>query len=154
MKIQTKTGIYMEALYNEESNKKLEDFCLNLSLNSVEWKNDFHTTILFSKQPFDGEIDFPMIRDRLVFPKELKLFSTNNPDMNALVLTLEAPQLVKIHKEYMKRYNLAYDFDEYQPHVTLAYIPNSYIATKPIDGIDFLEIEKINITNIKEQWLK
>jgi uncharacterized protein len=91
---------------------------------------DLHTTIIYSRTPIPESAQHSMDDEELkrkrwrFSPKSIELFS--GTDEQALVMLLEAPELVEIHNELIKA-GATHDFPEYNPHITLSYnVPVDY----------------------------
>lgn len=80
-----------------------------------------HTTLLYSRkhcpdyQPL-GTLNPPM---KLKFG-EFEIWPTQDKK-HALIVRLDAPQMIDRHNKLMKEHGATYDYDEYKPHITLSY---------------------------------
>jgi len=170
-KINYNTGVYIEAEVTSSSKQKIKKFIKELN-NDLKKKfnksfniddktiSEAHVTLIYSKKPFKGEIEFP-------FPKinskaiGFKKFDNEKEDIYALVLELDCPKCKDLHRYLMKKYKFIFDYDQYIPHLTISYkarditqemlneIKKEYIKKNKFPKIDF---DKINIEPLDKNW--
>jgi 2'-5' RNA ligase len=124
---------FLESI-DEKSNSNGQFIGVKLSVDSVkrlrEWIRDnkvkrplpnkeFHVTLLLDKKnkfPWNPAKYSPPIE---IDPRtyNLELFGPNN---DILVLSFSSPRLEKIHYEGRKEHSLSWDYDKYQPHITIS----------------------------------
>lgn len=109
-------GLFMAVHFTEETLDDLVALGETLGLENVTARNDFHTTIIFSKKYINLP---PITHDVKIDPATYswELFGHEN---NVLVLKYESPELKERFDAAMEL-GATYDFDEYKPHVTFAF---------------------------------
>jgi hypothetical protein len=153
--IDSKAGVYIEAKYTKDSETRLKDW-MNDNLHIIHPtkrliklnKSEIHTTIIYSQKPFRGSIEKYDIKGLKVTIDHLEVFG------NCLVAILNTEELKKLFKDYMDKYGFIYDFEEYKPHITLAYEVDvdilNYIK-KNIRPVT-LELDYLNIKELDPNW--
>lgn len=121
MEKKTPDGTYAGVRYDKDGVKLLSKYAEENDIPNPLDPNKVHTTLLYSRKYCPdyepaGKLDPPL---KAKFD-EMEVWPTQDKK-NALVVTLDAPELVKRHKTLMKELDATYDFDEYKPHITLSY---------------------------------
>ncbi len=84
--------------------------------------DDIHCTLLYSKKPCPDYNPLGNLKQPFTVGLSKPKNWTHTPDSEGvLVFELDAPEMVKRHKELMKEHDASYDFDEYVPHITISY---------------------------------
>lgn len=138
-------GTYAGYRYDKDGVALLSKYAKDTELPNPLDPAKTHTTLLYSKkhcpdyEPL-GKLDPPIkceIGKLEVWPTQSK--------KNALVVTLNAPDMNKRHKTLMDEHDATYDFDEYKPHITLSYdigdldvdkLPDIRDTIKEIDAVE------------------
>lgn len=112
-------GTFVGVKFDPETCEMLRKFAEDNDIPNPVPSDDYHCTVIYSKKYLpnmkaQGKLDDDIVAN----PKDFDLFGE---DKDSLVLKLDAPDLVKRHKDLMKEHGATYDFDEYIPHVTLSY---------------------------------
>jgi hypothetical protein len=103
---------------------------------AVQRPEDMHVTICYSKEPFDWDALEPKqdsIANHVISTRKVQQFG------DAVVLTFESPLLAEDHQE-LRDAGASYDFDKYQPHVTISWEkpPKDVEEIEPFQGtLDF-----------------
>ena len=122
-----KQGTYAGVKYSTKSVDAIRRYLKDNNIpNQVNTKK-IHTTLLYSRKflpkfKAQGMLTHPI---KATFEKFV-VWETTPPDpkqtpWNCLVMQLRCPELVNLHKRYMKEHEAEYDYDVYTPHVTLSY---------------------------------
>jgi len=121
--------------------KKHISIIKNVELNY----NSLHNTLIYSKAKLKEKV---IVKDYtyIATPLKLSLFGENN---DILVLELDSPELIKRNNELVEQYNFISDYDEYKPHITLAYkVELTNVDSIPLPNfVLFLtneQVEKLN----------
>lgn len=142
--MEEKQGIYISAILTDESKTKLYDFVeKNLNLDKKTAKEDYHTTIVYSRDPFP--VEFGTVDDfgtAIAFPSGYELFNTQDGG-KCLVLKLNCHFLHTMHHLFEKL-GASYDYDEYKPHITLCYNFTGELGTLLLPDFD-IKYEKLEI---------
>lgn len=151
-----KDGVYIELRPDRLTQNNIKSFCKKLQKLYPDLKlnkKEFHITIIFSKKPFKGKIEFPWSTSRGK-PKKWRLFGTKE---EFLVLELDFKKAVDLHKFLMKKYNFVFDYDQYTPHITFSYkndvIKNKDLKELILPNFDF-SFDKAEIQALDLKWDK
>lgn len=109
-------GVYISVNLSPSSTVELNAY-MQENLSTFKINKSLHCTLIYSQKPLKNEVQ---IEEYDAFGT-FKGFSLFGPDKNILVLELDCDTLVERNKELVQKYNFISDFDEYKPHVTLAY---------------------------------
>ena len=112
-------GIYLAAKFTQSNEDDLFIFIKDNNIPSTLTRDDFHSTIIYSRKyadlPINDTEDLGYAE-----PEKFHIFETQE-GKRALVILLKSDYLLNRHNELMKKYDLTYDFEEYLPHATLSY---------------------------------
>lgn len=141
-------GVYASCTYTESSLEALAEWLEDhIDIIPVPvTSNKIHTTIVYSHKRFevsDEHIDQlnSKIGDFEFKPKGITLLGDENS--KALVLLLDADPLISIHEKLLE-HGASHGFDEYIPHVTIAYEVPENFDVSPIKIPNFtLQPDKI-----------
>lgn len=147
-KQQSETGTYAGLLLSEESAKALRYFVQDHDVPEPVSSDIYHVTLLHSKK-YLPEYEAPGILERPYIGHTLEsaIWETSG-GQRALVVKFECSDLLKRHEELMDTHEAQFDYDEYQPHVTLSYDigdwePNlsklDYALNKYVENIVLIE---------------
>ncbi len=120
MKDYIKTRTNIKLIPTQQSIKNIIDFCKSVDINPVDFINDPHCTIVYSRDIFDVcDIKLPDVELPIV-AENLKLHLFDSPD-NGLVLVLifESAVIKDLFNHIKSNYNLRTLFPEIIPHITL-----------------------------------
>jgi hypothetical protein len=112
-------GLFCGVRYNDATVDAILKFINDNKIPNPVGRDDIHTTVLYSRKPvFDFE---PLGNNIPDWDIKFSGFDLFGEDKNVLVMLLVSPDLVQHHQELMGAYNASWDWDEYQPHITLSY---------------------------------
>lgn len=126
------TGTYAGVRFSEKTKSDIEQYQQQNQIPNPVGRDTLHSTLLYSRKPCPnyqpyGSYDQPMIGE----PQGLELWPMQTVDEQSkkycLVLRFNCDQLCERHKELMDQHQASYDFDQYIPHVTLAYGVNEQV---------------------------
>ena len=109
-------GTYAGVRFTKDTVAALQKYIEDNEIPHPE--NDFHATLLYSRKHLPKY--FPINYDPPM-PGKFKELKMLGPNKNALVISFDAPELEKRHKELRKEHNADWDFDSFIPHVTLSF---------------------------------
>lgn len=139
-------GVYASAILTDESKQQLYDFVdKNLNLDKKTAKEDYHTTVVYSRKPFGVKFgDVPLTPLAVLTTKATgyELFNTQDGG-KCLVLKLDSPFLTSLHNAYIGA-GASYDYDEYKPHITLCYNFTGELGALPLPDFD-IQYDKLEI---------
>lgn len=127
-------GTYAALLLTDNTKSALDDFCIRHSVpNKCQ---DYHTTIMYSRKHHP---DFSPIPDAIHYgtPIAFDVFTDRRTDKNCLVLKYRSLSIEKRHYDLKNRFGATWDFDTFEPHITLSY-----------DIGDF-DVSKLSVADIK-----
>ena len=133
-------------LYPQDA-KRLHQFALDNEIPNPEPADRMHVTVLYSRKVVPdfkplGKLKSPMRGT----PIEAKIFGEG--DEKALVIVLDAPEVVARHKYIQNKYDEAtHDHDEYIPHVTLSYNAGDF-------DLERLDVSSIGMITLVEEYTK
>lgn len=123
---QDKKGTYAGVKFDEQTIEAISQYIKQHKIPNGIDKNKLHTTLLYSRKYLpnyksQGQIDPPFIGT----PTQLQVWESqpdeNGKTSNCLVLKYQCNALYQRHKKLMSQHGATYDFDEYDPHITLSY---------------------------------
>ena len=107
-------------------------------------ETDSHITIVygFSHDVFmkDIEKDLIPIKDIVMIPYNISIFENDKYDV--LKCDISTMQLKNIHDELVKRFKIKETYDNYHPHMTIAYMKKGKASKFKKDMLDKLTILK------------
>jgi len=109
-------GVYVAMKPTPDTLSKIESY-IEANLKDLEINDEIHCTLIYSKKALKSEVRTLNYLSEATFQS----FDLFGPDKNILVIKLESRDLIRRNNSLTSRYNFISDFDEYQPHVTLAY---------------------------------
>ena len=150
-----KDGTYVSLDLSEQSKALLDNFVeMNLGLTERVNANSYHITIIYSRTPVPSAENYLHMTSPL--PVEAKavayeVFPTKS-DGHCLVLRLECPYANRLNTELGKQ-GATSDYDEYKPHLTIAYDTTQDIDphTLPLPMFE-LVFDKLNVAPLDPQF--
>lgn len=112
-------GLYVAAFFSEESTKVVGDWIAKHQIPNPVAPSSLHVTIVYSRVPvpdFEENSHVEITVDNTYSTLEV----WNTPSGKTLVLRLDCPYLELRFREAMMA-GATYDFEEYNPHITLSY---------------------------------
>lgn len=120
----------------------------------IQLENDLHITLVYSSNPIDEEKVYNYLLDEflkfnnpIIKTNKLELFG------EYLVLLVNSEQLDKEFNYIIDNFNASWDFESYQPHITLGKInPTDFDKVKNIiiDEIEF-QTDNFYIDELREE---
>jgi len=107
-------GTYAAYRVSPVSASKVLDFCKRNNIANTVDAAKMHCTLLYSRREHADYIPNENLRHSCRF-RGYSIFGT------ALVMLLDSEDMVHRHMELMDRHGATYDFEQYIPHITLAY---------------------------------
>jgi 2'-5' RNA ligase len=113
-------GTYAAFKLSDESKKQIKQ--IQKAVKNPVPVDKLHVTLLYSRKEMVGltDNDVKAYQEVPATVAEWDIFPTQD-GKRAMVLKLDAPALVHLHKEFMEKYKGTYDHDEYIPHITISY---------------------------------
>lgn len=120
-----KYGSYLSVKPDKESAQVLDDWNKTNKIPNALKQDDFHCTVIYSRKGIPSAKHYDMNLPINAKVGGLKVFNT--PDgKNCLVAKLNSKDLTAHHETIMNKYGAVYDFEKYNPHVTLSYDIGSF----------------------------
>lgn len=127
--VERRAGTYVSCTYTDETNQNLATWCVENLIPDPLDPAKYHTTIIYSRAPIPKAFEILKLKEDLEFKaKGFHLFdSKEDPLRAALVIELDAPEIVAAHKRMIAGGG-THDYDDFTPHLTV-----SYLALKSTD---------------------
>jgi len=110
-------GTYAAVRFDKRTINALKKFAEKVGV-AGDYDN-WHATLLYSRKHLPNYQPIEKYTKPFIgTPIGLDLFG---PEKNALVVKFSCPQLYQRHHKLMQQHGATYDFDLYEPHVTLSY---------------------------------
>jgi len=112
-------GTFVGIKLDDQSVRRLHRWCKENGIKHPLVNDDYHVTLLYSdKKTFE-------YKPKRYYPKlyvnpnsySIKLLG---PDNDVLALTFECSELERYHRSLRSTFSLNWNFEKYQPHVTLS----------------------------------
>ena len=135
-------------LYKPDA-RKLHQFALDNEIPNAEPADKMHVTVMFSRTYIPNFKPMGMLKKAIyATPIEVRKFG------EALVIVLDAPEVVARHKYIMNHYKEAtYDHDEFIPHVTLSYDSGRFDEkTLDVSSIGMITLVEEYTNDINPDW--
>lgn len=139
-----KTGTYVSCSYSPITKTDLAVWCVDSLIPQPLEPSKYHTTVLYSRKEVASADEIISNLDPIVMTaKGFKLFdSKSDPMMASLVIELDAPELVKLHKKLIAAGG-THDYPDFTPHVTVTYYAD------PKMDLSYLKLPDFKFTAIK-----
>jgi len=113
---------------------------------------DPHLTLIYSKKKFDDEV----ILTKTEYSGVVKGFAVfGQGDDRALVAEIESSEIVERNNILVTEYGFISDFEEYKPHITLAYdIPEDFDINSLPEFTHPLTFGEESISELELDWAK
>lgn len=140
-------GTYLGARYNQKSKDKIQEVLKDIP--GAISPEKLHSTIIFSRNPVyivpHKDISWKAVGTKL----EVWLDAVT--ESNILVLILDSEDLVNRYDEIMGSTAATYDYEEYIPHITLAYDVISEFNLPSFEPMELTIIEEY-VENLDLEW--
>ena len=150
-----KDGTYVSLDLSKESKALLDNFVeMNLGLTERVDPSTFHITIIYSRTPVpsaENLLDMPSLLPVEALATGYEVFPTKN-DGKCLVMRLACPYATRLNSELGKQ-GATSDYDEYKPHLTIAYDIEQDIDPNSLPLPQFqLVFDKLNVAPLDPQF--
>ena len=112
-------GTYVGVRFTKATEKAINKFIQDNNIpapDSIDDNGGLHVTLIFSRKVLE---DFEPNKNFKTNAK-VKGYKKLGKDKNCLVMELDAPAMVKRHKQIRKEHGATHDWDSYIPHITLS----------------------------------
>lgn len=128
-----KNGTYINVKPTEEAKDTIFDWVSNNGINDPLDKNEYHVTVIYSKTPCPGAVNYDFNLPIEGTISGWKIFDAGIG--RCLVASIQSEQLQTINADLKANYGATSDFPEYIPHITVSYnylgeIPQNYPAMR------------------------
>lgn len=142
---QKESGTYAGIRFSKKTVDALLAFAKEHKIPKLESGDELHTTLLYSRKHLPnykpaGKYDQPMIGTAIEWDVWKSQPKEDGSTKNILVLVYSCPELYQHHHKLMAQHGATYDFDNYQPHVSLSYDVGDFDFKKLPAFEDELEI--------------
>lgn len=157
---QTK-GTYAAVTFSADTVRRLVKFCKDNDIPNPLRPEKFHTTLLYSRKHLPdfeplGKLDPPWIGTPAKFEIwDGQPIKDGGEPTKCLVLRFDCDKIVSRHNKMMKTHGATYDFDTYNPHITLSYNIGNIKAkafSNNINDIGDIEIVNEYGEDLKLDW--
>lgn len=111
-------GVYVAVKPTEQSIIELNLLIQKYDIPNAIDGNKLHSTIVFSRIYADISVNKDNIYEATI--ENFRIFKMRGGD-SGLAIQMKSTAIVNRHMYFMKKYNLAYEFDEFIPHITITY---------------------------------
>ena len=159
-KRKTKRGTYSGVKPTQETIDQVGKYLKDNKVPTPVKPEKLHITILYSRKYLPnykpaGKISTPYkckATDFTVWKTSPE--DPNEPKTNCLIVKLDCPELIKRHKDLMKEHGATFDYDKYEPHITLSYdIGDLDVSKLPKPNFD-LEFDTEYKEDLNLNWAK
>lgn len=142
------SGTYVNVKPTEDDKNKLYDWVISNGIKPPMDKDDYHTTIIYSKTPCPDvkgyDFNLPVTGTICGW----KIFGSDLG--KCLVAVIQSSDLQKINADLKRDYGATSDFPEYIPHITVSWkfegsLPDDY----PAMNVTF---DKVEVKGIDPNW--
>ena len=138
--VERRQGTYVSCTYTDETAQAIAAWCVeNLIPDPLDPKK-YHTTILYSRKPVEKAMEIVKLNEGLEFKaKGFHMFdSKEDPTRAALVIELDAPEIVAAHKRLISAGG-THDYDDFTPHLTVSYtaLKSTDLSVLPLPTFKF-----------------
>ncbi len=113
-------GLYVDAKFDPGALEKIWKLLKKIGFKNMLPINKAHATIIYSRRSPNKTFSLTPINGSAE-PSHFEILGGNRGNPYLLVLVLKSRELQRKHTEYMKEYQLKYDYREYKPHITIVY---------------------------------
>lgn len=114
-------GTYAGYRFDKNDLKKITDWAEENKIPNLIPSNKIHCTLLYSKKPCPNYKPLGKLKKPFVVKLgKMEVWPTQDKKY-ALIINLDAPEMIERHKQLMDELNATYDYDEYKPHITISY---------------------------------
>jgi hypothetical protein len=147
-KIDHSHGTYVNVKPSEADKNKLYDWVVENGISKPMDKDDYHTTVIYSKTPCpdvdEYDFDLPITGSICGW----KIFESTLG--RCLVAQVQSEELQVINADLKRDYGATSDFPEYIPHITISWgyegsIPDNYPAMK-------ITYDKVEVKGLDPNW--
>lgn len=117
-------GTYAGYKLSAPSKKYLSDFMKENEIPNALDPDKLHVTLVYSRKHLPdfkplGNVSIAAKPEQFVVWKGRD--STGSKEANCLILLLDCPEAEERHKQIKDEHGATFDYDKYQPHITLSY---------------------------------
>lgn len=112
-------GVYCSARPSQSTIDALRSFCAAYDIPNPVPATELHSTVIYSER---GNSNFTH-QETYESPIKAKFsgFEMFGEDKNVLVIKMKSRELMDRHNSLMDEFDLTFNFETYQPHITLSY---------------------------------
>lgn len=150
-----KDGTYVSLNLSQQSKQLLDNFVeMNLGLTERVDSNTYHITVIYSRTPVPTAENLLYMNNPLPVEAHVtgyEVFPTKN-DGKCLVMRLSCPYATRLNTDLTKQ-GATSDYDEYKPHLTIAYNMAQEVNPKTLPMPAFhLEFDKLNVDALDPEF--
>lgn len=115
--IERRNGTYGSIKYCESTVQEINRWMDDHNIPNRIDDRDIHTTLIYSR------VKLAELENAETYRTLDSKFKVSGFDKfgDALVMLIEAPELVELHESLKKDFGATHDYEDYRPHVTLSY---------------------------------
>lgn len=115
-----KKGTYIGLKVSTETRNNFKRWCIKHKIQNMVQRKKIHSTLIYSRK-YCPDIQL----NSELYPLEVNIkkmdFFSSSKEKKCLVFLLDSKELIDRHNYIMKKYKTTYDWDEYNPHITVSY---------------------------------
>lgn len=141
-------GTYVNVKISDLDKNKLYDWVVGRGINEPLDKNEYHTTVIYSRTPCPDAANYEYGIPITGNITGWKIFDAGIG--RCLVAFVQSEQLQKINADLQRDYGATSDFPEYLPHITVSY---SYIGEIPDDYPAMrITYDQVEVKGLNPDW--
>ena len=150
-----KDGTYVSLEMTQESKDMLDNFVeMNLGLTERVDKKTYHITVIYSRTPVPSAEQLLHMNTSIPVeaqPVGYEIFPTKN-DGHCLVMRIICPYATRINSQ-LEREGATSDYDQYKPHITIAYDIKEKVDPNNLPVPQFqLIFDKLNVAPLDPEF--
>lgn len=114
--IEYPNGVYIATKLSDITINNINEY-RSLYFGNLELEAELHCTLIYSKKPFKGKI----VNKSYTYRGTVESFELFGPEHDTLVAKVKSPEMEMRNAELIEEHDFASNYDEYKPHVTLAF---------------------------------
>lgn len=149
-------GTYAGVRLDKKSNNLIETYMKEHDVPNRVPTDKLHITLLYSRKYLPNykpsQTSYPMSAKTVGFHMWKTQSLEHKDSKNCLVLEINAPKLIKRHKELMDEHEATFDYPEYKTHITLSYDIGDFDISDLPKMHNLLTIEKEYKEDLDLNW--
>ena len=152
-------GTYAGVRFDDDTIKRFEAFAKENEIPNHVPSKKLHSTVLYSRKYLPdyeapGDYKTPLTGKPTGFDVWKSQPDEDGKTSNCLILKYGCPELTKRHKSLMDEHGATFDFDKFDPHVTLSYDIGDMDVSKLKPDVGDINITSEYKEDLNFDWAK